>query len=64
MNKEAKHAMLMALAWTVTSVSAWIVLFTGRMGGLQIFFSILATVDAVLWWLQYTKKRQEEISHE
>lgn len=58
------HALLMAIAWTISAILAIALILQRGAGSLRIIAAVIFTADAVLWWMNYAKKRQEENKHE
>ena len=61
---DKKHALFMAIANTILAVLAALVTLFRYTEPLQIVLTVLWTVIAVLWWMNYAKKQQEEQNHE
>ncbi len=64
MNRDVKHALSMAIVWTLLAILATAVILFREAGPFQILAAIVFTFDAILWWSNYAKKRQEEQNHE
>ena len=54
----------MAILNTFTALVIALVTLFRYTDPFQIVLTVLWAVTAILWWLQYTKKRQEEQNHE
>lgn len=64
MSKDTRHTLLMAIAWTISAILAIALILHRGAGSLRIIAAVIFTADAVLWWMNYAKKRQEENKHE
>ena len=64
MGKDTRHTLLMAIAWTISAILATAVILFRDAGPFQILAAIVFTFDAILWWIAYAKKRQEENKYE
>ena len=64
MSKDTRHTLLMAIAWTISAILAIALILYRGAGSLRIIAAVIFTADAVLWWMNYAKKRQEEQNHE
>lgn len=58
------HALFMAVVWTFSAILAIALTLYRDTSPLQIAVAALFTFDAVIWWINYAKKRQEEQNHE
>ena len=58
------HALFMAIAWTISAILAIALILQRGAGSLRIITALIFTADAVLWGMNYAKKRQEEQNHE
>ena len=58
------HALFMATAWTFSAILAIALTLYRDTSQLQIAVAALFIFDAVIWWINYAKKRQEEQNHE
>ena len=58
------HTLAMAILNTFTALVIALVTLFRYTEPFQIVLTVLWAVTAILWWLQYTKKRQEEQNHE
>lgn len=64
MKKDVKHTFAMAIAWTLLAILATAIILFRDSGPFQSLAAIVFTFDAILWWIAYAKKRQEEQNHE
>ena len=64
MSKDTRHTLLMAIAWTISAILAIALILDRGVGALRNIVAIVFTADAVLWWMNFSKKRQEENKHE
>ncbi len=59
-----KHALVNAVIWTLAAIFAVLAALSRDASPLQIAVVILFIINAVIWWTNYAKKRQEEQNHE
>ena len=61
---DLKHSLAMAIAWTISAILAIALILQRGAGSLRIITAVIFTADAVLWWMNYAKKRLEEETYE
>lgn len=68
MSHNPNTALFSAVAWTISTVGFLVTVVLSEPGTflffLRVLTAVLTTVNAVIWWKNYIRAKQEERNHE
>ncbi len=58
------RTLLLAIAWTISAILFITLTIVWGTTLWHVLISVNFTFEAIIWWIRYAKKRQEENKHE